>query len=168
MLKAGTGVGLWAGGFALCFIIDCWCNFSGCPKRLFSLPFGSDCSLALTQSHCLRAPLVCWGSGLTHSGLSSCFWWLLPWESDLNACSTPCHCLVKGAISVQSVRIGFLHLLPFFPNFLSPLAFCCLFPFTFFCLIPSVTSIFSHFFLSLSPFKHWFSFQYSFIHEKYS
>lgn len=130
----------------VCPLLHYWLlmSFFWLPKRLFSLPFGSDCSLALTQSHCLRAPLVCWGSGFTDSGLSSCFWWLMPWESDLNACSACCCCPMKGLfLSPLSVKKDFLHLLPFFPNFLSPLAFSCLFPFTSFCLIPCYFSILS-------------------------
>lgn len=50
-VESRSQVGLGAGGFALCFPI------SGCLKDCF--PFGWDCSLALRQSHCPQALLVC-------------------------------------------------------------------------------------------------------------
>lgn len=134
------GAGLEAGGFALCFIIDCWSNFSGCLKDCFLFLLVLT-ALALTQSHCRQAPLVHWGSGFTRSGLSSCScveirleceqrWW-------------------KGLFwSPLSVNTDLLHLLPFLPNFLSPLAFFL--PFSI-CLVLSYSFRYFNILSFLSP-----------------
>lgn len=107
----------------VCPLLHYWLpmEFFWLPKRLFSLPFGPACSLTLTWCHCPQAPLVCWGSGFTDSGLSSCFWWLGPWELGLNVFSACWRCLMKRAISVPSLS-GEI----FFISFLFSQIFCLL------------------------------------------
>lgn len=141
---------------------------------LFSVPFGSDCSLALIQSYCLLA--LCF--------LKIKFHWFKPpfllLEAPVNHGGSCEHVNQVGMYTVPSVpawwkglflsplsvKRDFLHPFLFSPNFLSSLACSCLFPLVTFCLILPITSII-HFFFSVL-FKHWSSFHYSLVIHKHT
>lgn len=150
-VKSRSQVGLGVGGFALCFTI------SGCLKDCF--PFGWDCSL------CPQPVPLSTGSGLLRFRFHPFRPLFLLLVAPAMGIRLECvQCLLpdeRGYFCPLCLsRQIFLILFPFFPNFLSPLAFYCLFPFTSFCLILLLQ--YSLMSLSLSPFICWFNFQDSF------
>lgn len=138
--KSRSQVGLGVGGFILCFTI------SGCLKDCF--PFGWDYSfcpqpvpmrtgsagLLRFRFHPFR-PLFLFLVAPAMGIRFECVLCLMPDERGYF-----CPLFLSRQI--------FLILLLIFPNFLSPLAFSCLFPFTSFCL----TLLFQYSLISFSPF----------------